>query len=116
MIKCLICKEEIPVNHVCMNTVIGDRVYTFHMGCEEKMTGHMIAILEILIEWNGVWRKYDDLLSRLKDHYSLIIDRKIAKEALKALIEIGEVEYGPLVDSDCIPHGSGYTWVHGEGL
>lgn len=114
--KCLICKEIIPDNHCCMNMKVGDKFFSIHMGCEQELNNLKITILNILVDWDGIWHKYEALLEALKIEYALTPTRKEAREALQFLVKIGEVRYGPLVNGDYIPCGAGYTWVHGAGV
>ena len=98
-----------------MMNVSGHR-YSIHMHCEHEMTQLRFTILSILGDWNGLWSKYENLLNKLKEDYSIIATKKEAREALQFLVKIGEVDYGPLVNSDYVPCGAGYTWKHGMGL
>lgn len=68
---------------------------------------------QILREWDGIWYTYEKLLEELKK-YNLYFTQKRAKEHLQKLVECGLVIYGPLWNSDGIPHGSGYTHISGE--
>lgn len=86
------------------------------MSCEHEMTKLKSAILMILAEWDGIWYKYEKLLEDLKAVYSLTPSRKEAKESLQFLVKTGEVFYGPLVNSDYIPCGAGYSWKYGAGI
>ena len=116
MIKCLICKENIPVNHRCMHMMIEGRSHSIHMRCEHEFTPLRSSVLMVLADWGGLWYKYERLLEALKEKYSLTASKKEAKEALQFLVKTGEVQYGPLVNGDYIPCGAGYTWIHGVGI
>jgi len=114
--KCLICKKGVAINECCMNMKVDYKLYQIHMGCEHEWTELRSSILLILADWNGLWKKYEKLIDALKEKYSIAATKKEAKSALQFLVKTGEVMYGPLIDWDYIPCGSGYTWIHGEGI
>ena len=114
--KCLICKKGITGNDRCMLMKVEGHRYSIHMYCEHELTKLRSAVFMILAEWDGLWYRYEKLIKTLKEKYSLTASKKEAKDALQFLMKIGEVHYGPLVNSDYVPCGAGYTWKHGMGL
>ncbi len=111
--KCLVCKEDFKEKSKKF-TIIRKNLFVTHINC--KVTDFQWNVLNIIIYWNGVWHRYDNLAEELKEQYQIEASRKEMKEALQFLVKTGEVKFCPLVNSDCVPNGSGYVWKHGRAV
>jgi hypothetical protein len=80
---------------------------------------HMIddnayKVATVLHEWNGYWRRYEELLAELRGQFGLNLRKKELKKCLKVLLNCKVIHYGTAYTDDFKFAGRGYFHMDGD--